>query len=609
VKLGVGDAGPPTPGEGRDVPPAKALPRLWALLAPYRLRVALVSGLIAVAAAVQQVAPQFARYVLDVAIPRGDPGLFLRVGLVLVVYYAVREALEYAAMYVSYAFTQGVVDDVRRRSYAHLLTLPLARFTRERSGSLVSRVVADVNALEAMIQAGASRIVGQLFSIVVVMVVLFTMHWPLALVALSVVILMGVVTWAYQEPLRRLARDARAKVGDLTAVATEAIGNIATVKGFTAEGHEAAAFAVESGGYRRVNMERRRHLGFMQGGIGLASGVGSGALLVLGGFVVSESLAGRAAALPGPDLTAGVLVAFLLYLGQLMGPVVFVLNFNNQLQAGVAALERLDELEALPSEPSGRLAVSGPADVAFEGVTFRYPGAERDALVGFDLRVPAGATVALVGSSGGGKSTVARLLQRLYDPDAGAVRLGGRDLRDLDLRALRQAVALVPQEPVLFSGSVRDNVRYGRPDAADTDVEAAVRLANAEAFVMALPRGYDTAVGERGVKLSGGQRQRLAIARALLRGAQVLVLDEATSHLDSESEALVQEALSGRLVAGRMTAIVIAHRLATVRDADRIAVVEAGRVVEEGSHAELLRRGGRFARLHDLQHRGVSGGA
>jgi ABC-type multidrug transport system fused ATPase/permease subunit len=605
VKIGVGDAGPDEAGGSGAAPGVRAVPRLLALLEPYRGSVLGVSLLIASTAAVQQVAPQFARYVLDVAIPAADLALFGVVAIVALGYYLLREALEYAAMYVSYAFTQRVVDDVRRRAYAHLLTLPLERFTRERSGSLVSRVVADVNALEAMIQAGASRIVGQLFSIIVVMVVLVTMHWPLALVAVLVVAVMAAVTLAFQEPLRRLARASRAKVGDITAVATEAIGNVATVKGFTAEEHEAAAFAAESGAYRRINLERRRHLGLMQGGIGLASGLGGGMLLVLGGILVSGALGERAAALPGPELTAGVLVAFLLYLGQLMGPVVFVLNFNNQLQAGVAALERLDELETLPSEASGGRTVPDRAEVRFERVVFRYPGADRDALAGFELTVPPGETVALVGASGGGKSTVARLLQRLYDPVEGSVRLGGIDLRELDLPALRRAVALVPQEPVLFSGSVRDNVRYGRLDARDDEVEQAVRLANAEAFVLDLPRGYDTPVGERGVKLSGGQRQRLAIARALLRGAQVLVLDEATAHLDSESEALVQEALSGRLLQGRMTSIVIAHRLATVRDADRIAVVEGGRVVEAGSHAELLRLGGRFARLHDIQHRGL----
>ena len=603
---GIGDVGA-TGSTAPSGPVARALPRLLTLLRPYRANVVGVSLLIALASAVAQVGPQFARYVIDVAIPAGELRLFLWLALALVGYYLLREALEYAGMYVSFAFTQRVVDDVRRSTYAHLLTLPLERFTRERSGSLVSRVVGDVNALEAMIQAAASRIVGQLFSIVVVLLLMFAMHWPLALVAVLVVVAMSVVTLLFQEPLRRLARAVRAKVGDMTAVGTEAIGHIATVKGFTAEEIEAERFGAESRAYRRLNLERRRHLGLMQGGIGLAGGLGTGALLVLGGIVVSGALG--EGAIPGPELTPGVLVAFLLYLSQLMGPVVFVLNFNNQLQAGVAALERLDELIDMPGERSGEQALPSGSDLRFEGVRFAYPGGERSALEGFDLHVPSGGTVALVGASGGGKSTVARLVQRLYDPDEGAISLGGVDLRALELRALRRAIALVPQEPTIFSGSVLENVRYGNPDADERAALRALELAGAAAFVDELPQREHTEVGERGVKLSGGQRQRLAIARALLRGARVLVLDEATSHLDAEAEAVVQEALAGRLAAGEVTTIVIAHRLATVRDADAIAVVERGRVVEQGDHAALISRRGRYARLHALQHRGLSGSA
>ena len=592
-------------GMARAMP--RALPRLLQLLAPYRAQVAGVSLLIALASAINQIGPQFARFTLDVAIPSADLRLFGLLALALVGYYLLREALDYAGMLVSFAFTQRVVDDVRRSTYAHLLTLPVARFTKERSGSLVSRVVGDVNALEAMIQAGASRIVGQLFSILVVLVLMLTMHWPLALVALAVVVLMSAVTLVFQEPLRRLARAIRAKVGDLTAVASEALGNIATVKGFTAESQEAERFAGESRAYRRLNLERRRHLGLMQGGIGLAGGLGTGALLVLGGIAVSGAAADALKALPGPELTAGVLVAFLLYLNQLMGPVVFVLNFNNQLQAGVAALERLDDLLTMPSEESGELPLPASAELSFEAVRFRYPGADREALTGLDLRVPAGRTVALVGASGGGKSTVTRLVQRLYDPDSGVIRLGGVDLRRVRLSDLRRAIALVPQEASVFSGSVLDNVRYGSPGVDEGAVRHALELAGAWPFVRQLPQGVHTEVGERGVKLSGGQRQRLAIARALLRGARVLVLDEATSHLDAEAEALVQEALAGRLAEGRVTTLVIAHRLATVRDADAIAVLEDGRVVEQGHHEALLARMGRYARLHALQHRGLVG--
>ena len=603
---GIGDVGA-TGSTAPTGPVARALPRLLALLGPYRGQVVGVSLLIALGSLVAQLAPQFVRYTLDVAIPAGEARVFVLLALALLVYYVLREVLEYAGMFVSFAFTQRVVDDVRRSTYDHLLTLPLARFTRERSGSLVSRVVADVNALEAMIQAGASRIVGQLFSIVVVLALMVAMHWPLAVVAVVVVAAMSAVTLVFQEPLRRLARAVRAKVGDMTAVATEAIGHVATVKGFTAEPEEGERFGRESRAYRRLNLERRRHLGLMQGGIGLAGGLGAGAVLVIGGVAVSGAAGDAFARLPGPELSVGVLVAFLLYLGQLMGPVVFVLNFNNQLQAGVAALERLDELITMPSEPSGDAPVPVATDLALQDVRFRYPEAERPALDGFDLAVPAGRTVALVGASGGGKSTVTRLVQRLYDPEAGRITLGGVDVRELDLRALRRTIAMVPQEPTVFSGSVLDNVRYGSPEADEAAALHALALAGAATFVRALPKGIHTEVGERGVKLSGGQRQRLAIARALLRGARVLVLDEATSHLDAEAEAVVQEALAGRLAEGTVTTLVIAHRLATVREADAIAVVEEGRVVERGDHASLIARGGRYARLHALQHRGLAG--
>jgi subfamily B ATP-binding cassette protein MsbA len=244
--------------------------------------------------------------------------------------------------------------------------------------------------------------------------------------------------------------------------------------------------------------------------------------------------------------------------------------------------------------------------VRFEGVRFAYPGSDVWALDGFELEVAAGSTVALVGPSGAGKSTVVKLLGRLYDPQEGRVRVGGRDVRELGLDALRGALAVVPQDPTLFSGSVRDNIRYARPDADDAAVVRAAEMANALDFIEALPQGFDTEIGERGVKLSGGQKQRVAIARALLRGATLLVLDEATSSLDSESESVIQDALSGLFTGERdITSIVIAHRLSTVRDADRIAVVDAGRVVEQGRHEALLRRGGLYARLHAIQQEGA----
>jgi subfamily B ATP-binding cassette protein MsbA len=584
-----------------------AVPRLAALLAPYRGRVLALSTLIAAGALVAQLAPQFARIVIDVAIPGGKARTFVELALAMLAYYLVREALSFVSMYFSYALTQRVIHDLRTTAYAHLLRLPMARFTRERSGSLVARVVSDVNALESMIQAGASRILGRLFGIVVVLTILFAMNWLLALVCLGLVGAMALITLRFQQPLRRLSRHIRSQVGELTAVASEAIQNAGVVKLFTAEGEELGRFREASDGYRRFGMARRWQSGMMQAGVGLSSGLGTGALLLLGGWLIVLKQTGAPMPLGAASLSTGELTAFLLYVSELVTPVVFVLNFNNQLQAGAAALERIDDLLAEMPETGGRAPSPRSGDVRFEGVRFAYPGSDVLALDGFDLEVAAGSTVALVGPSGAGKSTVVKLLGRLYDPQSGIVRVGGHDLRELGLDALRGSLAVVPQDPTLFSGSVRDNIRYARPAADEAAVVRAARMANALRFVEALPKGFDTEVGERGVKLSGGQKQRIAIARALLRGATLLVLDEATSSLDSESESVIQDALAG-LFAGAhdITSIVIAHRLSTVRDADRIAVVDAGRVVEQGRHLALLEHGGLYARLHAIQQRGTS---
>ncbi|MEJ2292603.1 MAG: ABC transporter ATP-binding protein [Deinococcales bacterium] len=593
------DPAGPTSGRAR---PRGAVRRLAALLAPYRGRVIALSSIIAVGALVAQLAPQFARVVIDVAIPSGRPHVFLLLGGAMLGYYVLREALSFVSMYFSYALTQRVIHDLRTSAYAHLLRLPMARFTQERSGSLVARVVSDVNALESMIQAGASRILGRLFGILVVLVILFVMNWLLALVCLTIVAAMVVITLRFQEPLRRLSRRIRSQVGELTAVASEAIQNAGVVKLFTAEDEELGRFADASEGYRSFGMARRWQSGLMQAGVGLSSGLGTGALLLVGGWLIVLKQAGSPLPFGAASLSTGELTAFLLYVSELVTPVVFVLNFNNQLQAGAAALERIDELLADAPETEGEQRTFLAGDVRFEGVRFAYPGADALALDGFDLDVPAGSTVALVGPSGAGKSTVVKLLGRLYDPQGGVLRVAGSDLRGLRLESLRGALAVVPQDPTLFSGSVRDNIRYARPGANDASVVEAARLANALEFIEALPRGFDTEIGERGVKLSGGQKQRIAIARALLRGASLLVLDEATSSLDSESESVIQDALAGLFTRRHeVTSIVIAHRLSTVRDADRIAVMERGRVVEEGRHEALLRRGGLYARLHAMQ--------
>jgi subfamily B ATP-binding cassette protein MsbA len=569
----------------------ESLGRFWAILAPHRLTVLGLSLLLSLSASLAAVGPQFARLVFDVLIPRGQLEPFLWLAAAMLGFYGLYAAVGYAAMYFSYAFTQRVISEVRMRAYARLLSLPMTRFGEERSGSLVSRVVSDVNALEAMIQSGSSRLLGQLFTILVVMTILFVTNARLALVTLVIVPLLAFITWRYQGPLKEASRKIRRRIGELGGVATEAIANIDIVKTFAAEPQELARFRAQNDVYVDLNLSRRKQVGWMESLVTLISDLGLAAMLLGGGLLIVRG-----------EMTVGVLAAFLLYLRQLMGPVQSVMFFNNTLQAGVAALERIaDLLEAEPEEegereerPDGRLELSG--------VSFRYPGSRVWTLEDLALTVEPGQTAALVGPSGAGKSTVIRLLSRLYDPTAGRISLGGRDLRDYRLTALRRAVAVVPQDPTLFSGSVMDNIAYALPGATEAEVQRAAALANAHSFILELPRAYQTEVGERGVKLSGGQKQRIAIARALLKEASLLVLDEATSNLDAESESVIQDALAGHFAQHRrMTTIVIAHRLATITRADTIFVLDRGRLVEAGSHAQLLAHGGLYRLLYDLQ--------
>jgi len=578
---------------------------LGSLLRPHRRSVAWLGVLAVLETAAQTAGP----YLIKVGIDRGIPPLIDGDGpriLLLVVAAYLAAALAQAAVTATFVRTSGrvgqeVLYDLRKRLFGHFQGLSLSFHERYTSGRVVARLTSDVEAISELLETGVNQLVFAVLSLASTAVVLFLLDVPLAFVALSTLPFLFVLTSWFRRQASRTYRESRAAVAMVIVQFVESLGGIRAVQAFRREGRNQAIFEDVNGRYAAANI-RSTHLAAIFGPG--TRGIGSIAVAV-------TLFVGALRVIDGAT-TVGVLVALLLYLRRLFEPMQDLAQFFNSFQSAAAALEKLsgvlEEAPAVPEPEPGTAATldegperlpgrgDRPLDVRFEEVAFSYRP-DRQVLAHLDLVIPAGQTVALVGETGAGKSTIARLLARFYDPTEGRVLLGDVDLRSLSTPDLRAAVVMVTQEAFLFTGSVADNIGFGRPDADRSEVEAAARAVGAHDLFAGLPEGYDTVVGKRGGRLSSGQRQLVAFARAFLAHPRVLILDEASSSLDAPHERLVQDALR-TLLAGR-TAVIIAHRLSTLDIADRVLVVDGGRIVQDGTPEELRAVSGAFRRLNE----------
>ncbi|MGW5370408.1 ABC transporter ATP-binding protein [Streptomyces sp. NPDC004009] len=485
---------------------------------------------------------------------------------------------------------------LRSDVFRHVQGLSLGFFERRRLGDVLSRVTGDVDAVETFLLSGVADVLYYVIRLGVFLGLLFYLRWDLTLLALAIVPLFWGAARHFSRLIKAASRERRRRSGSISAIAEESLGNVALVQAYNRQGWEERRFERENLGRFRAAMASARIRAVYGPVVEIIEVAGGIAVMGLGTWKLAQG-----------QLTLGGLLVFLALIGKLYGPVRGLSRLGTTFYAASASAERiielLDQRPQVVEVAEPRRIGRARGEVEFDGVWFRYPGAASWALSDVSFEVAPGETLALVGASGAGKSTVAKLQLRFYDPDRGAVRLDGRDLRELSLTDVRDSVAVVLQETLVFHGTVRENIAYGRPEATQADIVAAARAADAHEFIEMLPDGYDTLVGQRGRTLSGGQCQRLAIARAMIRDAPVLVLDEPTTGLDVRSGRRIMDPLR-RLMAGRTT-VVISHNLLTVQDATRIVVLDHGRVVEQGAHDELLGRDGVYARLHRLHADGV----
>ncbi|WP_217912797.1 ABC transporter ATP-binding protein [Miltoncostaea marina] len=564
--------------------------RLLRFLRPHTARVAVTALSAAGLMACSVTLPYLTGRVIDDVLEQGDRGALGPLVAAVVAIVVVRMALGVVRRWVSGGVSLAVEYDLRARLFSHLQRMSLAYFDRMPVGQLMSRATSDLQTVRFFLGYGLIFLFMQAFTLVIVAGVLLWMDWRLAALALLMGPALLVIAWRYSRRNNPVQIDVQQKVAEVTEMAEESAVGIRVIKAFGREADRSSRFGSTSRRAFDRSMDGAHIRALYQPLMGFVPVLGLAVVLIYGGLQTIED-----------RLSLGEFVAFYLYLTLLMAPFrslgMLVGQAQRAIAGGTRIFEVLDTVPEITEQPGARGLPPGGGEIRFEGVSFAYGPDAPEILRGIDLVVPAGATVAVIGPTGSGKTTLTQLIPRFYDPTAGRVLIDGADVRDLRLADLRQAVGMVSQDPFLFSTSVRENIAYGRPDATEEEVRAAARMAQAEAFIDALPEGFDTVVGERGFTLSGGQRQRVAIARALITDPRILILDEATASVDASTEREIQAAL--RAVMRGRTTLVIAHRLSTLSLADELVVLEGGRVAARGGHDELYATSPVYREIHD----------